>query len=118
MKPLLYASIFLLVLFLSKCREECDGRDATSYSDCKNLEVSNGKKCCFSIFSYTESNGNSHDYKTCEEIDDENSAKQRRAAGIDGEVIKNYFDCGQTNDSNDAWNLKIDLFCLLLLLLF
>ena len=118
MKLFLYAFIFLLILSLSKCKE-CDC-SATSYSDCKSLDVSSGMKCCYSIFAFTYK-GEYKELKRCEEIDDENSAKQKRETkynNMGAKVNKNYYDCGQTNDNNDTCNIKIYLFSLMLLLLF
>ena len=116
MKSLYYTSIFLLVLSLDKCKEECEG-DATSYNDCKDLEVPNGAKCCFSNFDYTPCSD--CPIKACKKIaGDEDSVKEKRAKDIrdgGGEVITNYLDCGTTNDS---WNLKFDLLSLILLLFF
>ena len=107
MKPLLFVSIFLLILSLSSC-SECGGK-ANSVSDCS----SKGKDCCYSIWDYTI-HGKHNRFETCTIETDPSSRTAERSKDINnqgGTVNENIIQCGQ-------YHLRFDLLSLMLLLLF
>ena len=63
----LFALISILLLSFIYSDEKCSP-DKTNKSDCHNVQLSDGKKCCYFNYMYTDDDGKEKEAKGCGEL--------------------------------------------------